>query len=186
MWPDIISAIAGAVVGSVLTIIIQWLSHRLQRMDCYYVEDEILSKIPHIGADNKKQENLYCKRFRIINTTNIDIENFKVIFQFDSSAKLVEYYSQSKEGYDIQKVYKNSFFPNQAEAVINKFNRGDKIDYIFKIANISKNEYYVTESQCTGFKIYCKDKRKQASKSKSNKSNQILVNKPISSNSETE
>ncbi len=179
MWKEIIIAVVGAVVGAMVTIIAQWLSNRLQKMECHYLEDDILSKIPHQASDNSTQENLYCKRFRIINTTNRDIESFKVIFQFDPTSKLTEYYSQSKEGFDVQKVYKNSYFSNQAEAVIENFIRDDEIDFVFKIANIKENQYYVTESKCTGFKIKCKDKRKQSNKLKSNKSNQILVRKPV-------
>lgn len=36
-------------------------------------------------------------------------------------------------------------------------------------------KYYVTECNCVGFKITCKDKRKVTNRSKSNKSDQILV-----------
>lgn len=51
------------------------------------------------------------------------------------------------------------------------------LKYVFRIANITDNAYYITESHSIGFKIDCKDKRKDSQKSKSKKSNQILITK---------
>ncbi len=175
-----ITEILSAIAGSALTLIIQSVRHRLQKMHCHYLDDEILSKIPQLGVDNTIQENLYCKKFEIINTTNKDIRKFSVLFQFDPAAIVKDSYTQSKEGYDIHKIIKNKKFPNQAEILIQNFNRGDSVQCVFNVANITNNSYYVTESNCLGFKIKCKDKRRAVSKSKSNKSNQILVTKPIS------
>lgn len=150
---------------------------RLQKMDCFYIEDDVLAKIPGVYDNNTMRENIHCKRFKVINTTNKDIGEFKIIFQFDATAEILDCYSQSKEGYDCQKIRPNSQNKNEAEAIVRHFNRGDAIEYVFRIANISANDYYVTESKCMGFKIVCKDKRKDTNKSKSKRSDQILITK---------
>ena len=113
----------------------------------------------------------------IKNTTNRDIERFKIIFQFDASSNIVECYSSSKEGYNEQKVSKNKKNPNQAEAIVVNFNRGDEIVFHFQVANVDENKYYVTESECLGFRIKCSDKRVDAKHSISRQSNTVLVTK---------
>lgn len=45
------------------------------------------------------------------------------------------------------------------------------------MANIQDNNYYVTESDCLGFKIRCYDKRVDAKHSISRQSNTVLVTK---------
>lgn len=148
--------------------------NRLQTMSCYYIEDEVLSKIPIKNENNTVHENIYCKKFRIINTTNKDILKFKIIFQFDSTAEIIECYSHSKEGWNQQQIKQNPVDKNQADATVKNFNRGDSIEYTFKVANISDNKYYVSECNCIGFRIVCKDKRER-SNTKSKKSDQLLV-----------
>ena len=59
------------------------------------------------------------------------------------------------------------------------FNRGDSIDYTFKVANVSENKYYVTEANCIGFRIICTDKRTDSKKIKSERSDQVLIIKKI-------
>ena len=147
---------------------------RLQTMACFYIEDEVLSKIPVKNENNTVHENIYCKKFKVTNTTNKDISEFKIIFQFDSSAEIIECYSHAKEGWNKQKVKINSIDKNQADAYVKNFNRGESIEYTFKVANISDNKYYVSECNCIGFKIKCKDRRKHAN-TNSNKSDKLLV-----------
>lgn len=144
-------------------------------MACHYLEDDVLSKVPQVNDANEIQQNLHLKRFKIVNTTNRDIQDFKIFFQFDSTAIITECYSQSKEGYNRQKIKANKTNRNEAEAQVRNFNRDDSIEYSFKVANVSENKYYVTESNCTGFKISCSDKRTDSKKVKSERSDQVLI-----------
>ncbi len=161
--------------GSFLTFAGQKFFSRLQKMKCYYVEDDILSKIPMRGANGDVTNNQHKKRFCIKNTTNMDIKKFKVVFQFDMSSTIIDCYSSSKEGVNYQRVKRNTRLMNQADAVVKDFNRGDTIDFYFTVANVTENEYYVRESEATGFKIVCTDKREKTKRLKSNASNTALI-----------
>lgn len=172
----IASLLGGGLAGSLLTAGWKSWRSRMQKMECHYVEDDILSKIPQTNAyNNEIQQNLHCKKYKIINTTNIDIPEFKILFQFDALAKIKDCYSQSKEGYNRQKIRVNNGNKNEAEAFVRNFNRGDCIEYVFTVANVTDNRYYVTEANCIGFKIVCKDKREDTQKIKSEKSDQVLI-----------
>ena len=174
-WNVFFSLLGGGLAGSLLTNGWSTWKSRMQKMACYYLEDDILSKIPQVNDANEIQQNLHLKRFKIINTTNRDIQDFKIFFQFDSTAIITECYSQSKEGYNRQKIKANKTNQNEAEAQVRNFNRGDSIEYTFKVANVSENKYYVTEANCTGFKISCSDKRTDSKKVKSERSDQVLI-----------
>lgn len=175
-FEHLISFIGGGLCGSLLTLIVNHIKGRLQIMECHYIEDDILSKIPQMDEENIIQQNLYVKRFLLKNTTNKDIGEFKVLFQFDTKSVVKDCYSRSKEGYNKQKIRKSSN-NNEAEAYVRNFNRGDTIEYCFQIANIQENRYYVTECKSLGFKIKCKDKRGKRKKIKSELSNTVLVEK---------
>ncbi len=174
-WTIVITLLGGGLAGSLLTTGWSTWKSRMQKMSCHYMEDDILSKIPQLNDANEVQQNLHLKRFKIINTTNRDITNFKIFFQFDSTAIITECYSQSKEGFNRQKIKTNKTNPNEAEAQVRNFNRGDSIDYTFKVANVSENKYYVTEANCIGFRIICTDKRTDSKKIKSERSDQVLI-----------
>lgn len=173
----ILTFVGGGLCGSIATAAINSYKGKMQIMECLYLEDDILSKIPQVNEENILQQNLHFKRFKVRNTTNRDIERFKIIFQFDSSSNIVECYSSSKEGYNEQKVSRNKKNPNQAEAIVVNFNREDEIIFHFQVANLEENTYYVTESECLGFKIKCYDKRIDAKHSISRQSNTVLVTK---------
>jgi hypothetical protein len=173
-----LSLVGGGFVGAIFTQSVNSFKNRTQKMKCYYVDDDVLSKIP-VKADNDEiHENVYVKKFKLVNTTNLDVKSFKVIFQFDKAAKVIDCYSVSKEGINKQKIKPNSKIQNEAEAVIKLFNREDEIEFIIKIANVSDNSYYISEFDCLGFKIKCKDKRKYSIRSKSKQSNILLINRP--------
>lgn len=176
MTATILTFLTGGLGGSIMTIGVNAIKNRLQRMECHYIDDEILSKIP-LTKDNTTQQNLHCKTFHIINTTNKDITEFKILFQFDASATITDCYSRSKEGYNKQSVCRSADDNNQAEALIKNFNRGDVIEYTFEVANVTDNSYYITECDCIGFKISVKDKRRSTGKSKSKRSDKILTSK---------
>lgn len=174
-WTIVITLLGGGLAGSLLTNGWNSWQTRMQEMDCHYMEDDILSKIPQVNDANEVHQNLHLKRFKIINTTNRDIPTFRIIFQFDSTAIITECYSQSKEGFNRQRIKQNRTNPNEAEALVRNFNRGDSIEYTFKVANVSENKYYVTEADCIGFRIKCTDKRTDSKKIKSEKSDQVLI-----------
>ena len=169
----------GGLGGVILTLstshVVSYLKNKMQIMECHYVEDDILSKVPLKDENEIIQKNLYCKRFKLINTTNKDIESFKVIFQFDENSTITNCYSISKEGYNIHPIKKTKRNQNEATAIIKNFNRSDDIEFVITVANITENRYYITESESIGFKIICKDKRKDKVKTKSKQSNVVLA-----------
>lgn len=175
----ILTLSCGGLAGSVLTQLVQKYNRRLQIMKCYYLEDDIQSKIPLAIEDGTMFNNVYFKRFKIKNTTNKDIEHFKVIFQFDNSGSIIDCSTSSKEGINHHKIKRNSQNKNAAEATINNFNREDEIEFYFRLGDISNNEYYIKEKDCLGFKIKCIDKRHAMAKSKSTQSNTVIIQSPV-------
>lgn len=171
------SGLGGAILSLTTSHVISYLKNKIQIMECHYIDDDILSKVPLKGVNEMIQENLYCKTFKLINTTNKDIESFKVLFQFDKTSTITNCYSIAKEGYNIHPIKKTKRNPNHAEAIIRNFNRKDWIEFYITIANINDNEYYITESESIGFKIICKDKRKDKVKTKSKQSNVVLTSR---------
>lgn len=172
---NMVSTILGCIGGSIITVFFSYLRNKTQVMECHYIEDDILSKVPQKGENEMIQKNLYCKKFKLINTTNKDIESFKVYFQFDKNSIITECYSKSKEGHNVHPIKRTKKNHNQAEVSIRNFNRKDCIEFVITIANINDNEYYITESEAIGFKIKCKDKRKNTAKTKSKLSTVVLV-----------
>lgn len=173
----ILTLLGGGGIGSIITWCISKYSSKIQKMECAFIDEDILSKIPQKNEDDTVFNNVYCKTFKVKNTTNIDIKSMEIIFQFDSSSTILESYSKAKDGYNKQKIKISKKYNNEAHAYIELFNRNDEIEYVFKIANVSDNKYYITESKCLGIKIQCKDKRKISATSKSNRSTTLLVNK---------
>lgn len=173
---EVLIGLGSAVAGSLFTVVYQRFSGRLQKMKCIYLEDDVLSKIPQQNADGDVTQNLHRKHFQIINTTNIDIEMFKVVFQFDETSYIKESYSQSKEGINHQLIEKNKRLPSQADATVRNFNRGDVIDFYITVANVTENACYVSECDALGFKIVSEDKTEEAKRSKSALSSTVLLN----------
>lgn len=173
---ELLIGIGSAAAGSLITVVYQRFSGRLQKMKCVYLEDDVLSKIPQRNADGDVTQNLHRKHFRLTNTTNIDVEMFKVVFQFDETSYIKESYSQSKEGANYHSIEKNRRLPNQADATIRKFNRGDTIDIYITVANVTANACYVSESDALGFKIVSEDRTEEAKRSKSALSSTVLIN----------
>ena len=67
--------------------------NRIQKIKCYYLEDEILLKIPMKDENDVIRNNIHCKKFKITNTANRDFDSLKIIFQFDPSACGSLYYA---------------------------------------------------------------------------------------------
>lgn len=166
-------ALFSGTIGYVGKTIIDKSRNRVQIIKCIYREDEILSKIPQINADASITDNLYCKTYEIKNSTNKDITSIDVHFQFDQSSKIVEGYCETKTNH--RPIHSRKNYQNAAIVKITNFNRGDIVKCVFKVANIMDNNYHIQVDAC-GYKIICHDKRKATAKSKSNQTNQLLLN----------
>ena len=175
----VICTILGSGIGAFLTHIFTKYSNKIQKIECSFTDEDILSKIPQKDENNTLVNNVYCKTFKVKNTTNIDIKSMEIIFQFDPTSTIMELYSTAKDGYNKQKIKKSKIHSNEAHAYIELFNRDDEIEYVFKIANVTDNNYYISESKCLGIKIICKDKRKANIASKANRTTTLLINKSI-------
>lgn len=142
-------------------------------MECHYVDDDTISKIP-TTVESGEVNNIFSKQFILKNTTNADHKSFKIIFEFDSTAKIIRHTDSSKSGTD--RLKKKLLKPNEYAVTIQNFNRKDEVKFIFEIANLDKDEINITEDGCIGFKIKLKDKRKAKLNSKLTEVNKAKLN----------
>jgi hypothetical protein len=149
----------GGIGGAGLTILRNYFANRMQIMNCYHVDDEVISRIPVKYETGEQHENIYAKEFLLINTTNRDIDRFKIIFEFDATSKILKHSTFFKAGKDVLKP-KSQKKSNEIIYEIKNFNRKDKVKFLFDIANISNGYINVTEADCLGFSIVTKDRRK--------------------------
>jgi hypothetical protein len=154
----------GGIGGSGLTIFINWYKNKIQKLDCIYIDEDVMSKLPITVPTGETHNNIYTKQFEVVNTTNFDIKEFRLIFEFDATAKILKHTDISKSGAD--KFKKKSLKDNEYSVIIKNFNRKDRIKFIFEIANITNNYINVTEDFCIGFKVRFKDKRCSKERSK--------------------
>lgn len=148
--------LAGGIGGAVITNLWSKFNNKMQKMDCVLLDEDIISKIPII-TEAGEHKNIHTKIFSLINTTNKDIEYFKIIFEFDIDAKILKNDTFCKTGKN--KIKGKISKPNEVVFGVKKFNRDDEIKFNFDIANITNNHYNVTESDCMGFKIKVKVKK---------------------------
>lgn len=160
----ILPYLLGGVGGSTLTFVINSYKNRIQKMYCYYIDEDIMSKLPISLQEGVVHNNIYTKQFLLKNSTNTDHKLFRLIFEFDATAKILKHSDISKTGSD--KFRKKLLKDNEYSITIKNFNRGDELKFVFEIANVSNNFVNVTEDNCTGFKICFKDKTKHKAKSK--------------------
>ena len=163
-FKTILTFLSGGAFGSVLTIITNKIKGRMQTMECHYIDDDVISRLPMTTDEGEVRQNIFSKKFILKNTTNIDQKEFKVIFQFDVAAKIIRHTDNTKTGTD--RLFKRLLKDNEYEVTIKNFNRNDNVSFIFEIANIANDHCNVTEAECVGFKIIIKDKRKATLKSK--------------------
>lgn len=156
--------LTGGVLGSMITIFYNAYKNRIQKMYCHYIDEDVMSKIPRTNDEGITHENIYIKEFLLKNTTNKDQSDFQIIFEFDTSAKILKHTNISKVGVDYFK--SRLVKDNEYSSRIKDFNRNETIKFIFEIANISDNKINITEAKCLGFKIIHKDKRKSKKTSK--------------------
>lgn len=167
-WVDIIYSIlpylSGGVGGAILTIIVNRSKNRMQTMRCYYIDDDIISKLPITNEQGETVQNIYTKEFLLKNTTNFDIKEFRVLIEFDVEVKILKHTDISKDG--VERLKKRLLKDNEYSVTIKNFNRGDEIKFIFEIANVTNDHINITESNCIGFKVKIKDRRKKKSPAK--------------------
>lgn len=160
----IIPYLLGGFGGATLTVLYNHNKGRIQKMECHYIDEDVMSKLPISIQEGVVHNNIYTKQFLIINTTNIDHKEFTVIFEFDVTAKILKHTDISKTG--ANKFKKKLLKENEYSITIKNFNRNDNVKFIFEIANVTNNFVNVTEDNCIGFKICFKDKRKNIEQSK--------------------
>jgi len=153
--------IAGGAFGAIITIVVNIIRNRIQKMRCYYVDDDVITRIPVVIGQSKHQK-IDTKEFKLVNTTNKDHQKFKIIFEFDAQSTILKHDTWSKTGKNFHKVSLSK--PNECAFSIKNFNRGDDIRFNFEIANLNRDVYNVTEAECIGFKIIVKDKRQSHQK----------------------
>lgn len=160
----ILTFLSGGAFGSLITITYNRIRGRIQEMKCYYVDDDVISRLPMTTNEGETHQNIFSKQFILKNTTNTDHKEFRVIFEFDVAAKILRHTDITKTGVDSLK--KKLLKPNEYSVTIRNFNRNEEVKFIFEIANITNDLCNVTEDNCIGFKIKLKDKRKATIKSK--------------------
>lgn len=153
----IVSFLSGGLAGAILNNIITAHKNKIQKLECCYIDDDIISKLP-IDFGDTKHDNLHSKSFVITNTTNQDIEQIKIIFEFEPQAVVTKSTSYSKAGTNIPKgkVYSKK---NECQFVLKNFNRKEKVEIDLEIANITEDKFNVTELNVKGIKVNFKDKR---------------------------
>lgn len=160
----IFTFLSGGAFGTVITIVYNKIRGRIQTMDCHYIDDDVISRLPIQIDGGDSHQNVFSKQFILKNTTNSDHKEFIVIFEFDVAAKILRHTDITKTGVD--RLKKKLLKPNEYSVTVKNFNRNDEVKFIFEIANITKDYCNVTEDNCIGFKVKLKDKRKATIKSK--------------------
>ena len=82
MIETILAILLGGVGGTVGTIFYTKYNNRIQKMHCYCIDEDIMSKLPITNDDGTTHQNIYTKEFVLKNTTNSDQKDFRVIFEF--------------------------------------------------------------------------------------------------------
>jgi hypothetical protein len=173
----IITFLSGGAFGSVLTMVVNHYKGRIQTMECHYIDDDVISRLPIPIEGGGAHENIFSKQFMLKNTTNTDHKVFRVIFEFDAVAKIIRTTDITKTGVD--RLKKKLLKPNEFAVTIKNFNRKDEVKFIFEIANVTKDQINVTEDDCVGFKVKIIDKRKATLKSKLKVVDKAKLNQPV-------
>lgn len=169
----LVAFFSGGLAGALTTIIYNRVRGKIQTMECHYIDDDVISKLPVTINENETHQNIYSKQFILKNTTNFDHKEFKVIFEFDILAKIIRHTNTTKGGVDRLKT--KLLKPNEYSVIVKNFNRKDEVKFIFEIANLTKDYINITEDECVGFKVKMKDKRKAKLKSKMTEVDKVVL-----------
>lgn len=172
----VLSFMSGGAFGTIITLVYNKIKGSIQIMECHYIDDDVISRLPIQIEGGEPHQNIFSKQFILKNTTNIDHKEFRVIFEFDITAKILRHTEITKTGVD--RLKKKLLKPNEYSVTIRNFNRNDDVKFIFEIANITDDQCNIIEDDCTGFKIKIIDKRKATIKSKLTVVDKAKLNQP--------
>ncbi len=158
VWKLIVSFLSGGLAGAIFKHFVDRYRNRIQKLECRYIEDEIISKLP-VDYEDTTHNNLHSKKFKIVNTTNIDIDEIKIVFSFEPQSVVAKWTSYSKAGNDIPKgrTYNKK---NECQFIIKHFNRNEEVEIYLEIGNVNNDRFNITEMNITGVKVKYIDKRK--------------------------
>ena len=161
-WKLIVSFFSGGLAGALFNHLVSRQKNKIQKLECHYLEDEIISKLP-IAFGDLTHNNLQSKKFLIKNTTNQDISQIKIVFEFESESVVTKWGSYSKAGSNIPKgkIYSKK---NECQFVLKHFNREETVEVYLEIGNVNEDKFNITELNITGIKIKYLDKRKPNAK----------------------
>lgn len=157
-WSFVVTFLSGGLAGAFVKHLIDMYRNRIQKLECQFIEDDVISRLP-VTFDTGQHQNLHSKKFIIKNTTNRDIESIKVVFEFEPQSIITKWRSYSKAGQDIPKGRITSE-KNECYFVLKYINRGEEVEVYFEIANINQDVINVTEMDCTGIKVKLTDRRR--------------------------
>lgn len=104
--------VTGGIGGAIITLFYNKYKARIQVMQCHYVDDDVISRIPTtLNPEGEVHQNIYAKHFILRNTTNCDHKTFKVIFEFDIASKIIRHTDTTKAGVD--RLKKKLLKPNE-------------------------------------------------------------------------
>ncbi len=153
---SILAAIIGAVLGGAISLGVYFLINRIRLINCSITKNELQASIP-VVINNTNYRNVYLKTVLVKNKSGKDIKKINIIFRFDDDAVVIECHSNSKEGFDKQKINISKTEKNTAVAYIKNMNRSDKIEYTIRVANVTENTFSATECDIIGFKVKVKE-----------------------------
>ncbi|CAM1346951.1 hypothetical protein [Tenacibaculum insulae] len=161
-WKLIVSFLSGGLAGAIFKHFVDKQKNKIQKLECRYLEDEVISKLP-IAYEDTTHNNLHSKKFEIVNTTNIDIAEIKIVFSFESESVVAKWTTYSKAGNNIPKgrIYTRK---NECQFIIKNFNRKEKVEVYLEIGNVNQDKFNITELNITGIKAKYVDLRKNTTK----------------------
>lgn len=160
-WKLVVTFCSGGLAGAFAKHFLDKYNNKIQRLDCHYIEDEVISKLP-IAYEDTTHDNLHAKKFKIFNTTNKDIAEVKIVFSFEPQAIIAKCNSYSKAGADVPKGKLNK--KNECSFVIKNFNREEFVEVYFEIGNVQQDIFNIIELDIIGVKVRYLDKRKSKQK----------------------
>lgn len=152
----IISFVSGGLAGAFVNRFFMLRDRAIKKLILHIKEEEVKSIVP-ILISGKEYKNLIYKKFRLINSSGVDFPTIDIVFEFDTESSIIKKEVHSK------KHGKNKFestLRKDSELVfhLKNFNRDQEIDFIFEVANISRNFFCAVVDNC-GVEIIIKNSK---------------------------
>lgn len=162
VWKLIVSFLSGGLAGAIFKHFIDRNKNKIQKLECRYLEDDVISKLP-IEYEDTTHKNLHSKKFEIVNTTNFDIPEIKIVFSFEPESVVAKWITYSKAGNNLPKgkIYSRK---NECQFIIKHFNREEKVEVYLEIGNVDQDKFNITELNITGVIVKYIDLRKKTNK----------------------